>query len=166
MAALRLWVIMRRATAAFTAVQESPMAETKTKPTDASVDEYLASRASPEQLTDCRAIMAMCKRVTKQVPRMWGPSIVGYGSYTYRYDSGHSGQACLTGFAVRGKELVVYLGCESPGQVELLARLGKHKMGKSCLYFKRLADLDTKVLEALVAESVADVKRRYPSSEA
>ena len=106
------------------------MAETKTKPTGASVDAYLASRASPEQLADCKAIMAMCKRVTKQQPKMWGPSIVGYGSYTYRYESGHSGDACLAGFAVRGKELVVYLIAENPEQVELLAKLGRHKMGK------------------------------------
>ena len=140
------------------------MAETKTKPTDASIDEYLASRASPEQLTDCKAIMAMCKRVTKQQPKMWGPSIVGYGSYTYKYESGHSGQACLAGFAIRGKELVVYLSAENPGQVELLAKLGKHKMSKACLYFKRLADLDATVLEALIAGSVAEVKRRYPNT--
>jgi Domain of unknown function (DU1801) len=140
------------------------MAETKTKPTDASVDAYLASRASPEQLTDCKAIMAICERVTKQHPKMWGPSIVGYGSYTYRYESGHSGEACLTGFAVRGKELVVYLIADNPGQVELLGKLGRHKMGKSCLYFKRLADLDAKVLEALIAGSVAEVKRRYPNN--
>lgn len=140
------------------------MAETKTKPTDASIDEYLASRASPEQLADCKAIMAMCERVTKQQPKMWGPSIVGYGSYTYKYESGHSGQACLAGFAIRGKELVVYLSAENPGQVELLAKLGKHKMGKACLYFKRLADLDANVLEALIAGSVAEVKRRYPNT--
>ena len=142
------------------------MAETRTKPTGASVDAYLASRASPEQLTDCRALMAMCTRVTKQPPRMWGPSIVGFGSYTYQYESGHSGDACLTGFAVRGRELVVYLVAESPEQLELRARLGKHRMGRSCLYFKRLADLDVKVLEALIAGSVADVKRRYPSTGA
>ena len=140
------------------------MAETKTKPTDASIDEYLASRASPEQLTDCLAIMTMCQRVTQQQPKMWGPSIVGYGSYTYTYESGHSGQACLAGFAIRGKELVVYLSAENPGQVELLAKLGKHKMGKACLYFKRLADLDANVLEALIAGSVAEVKRRYPNT--
>ena len=140
------------------------MAETKTKPTDASIDAYLASRASPEQLTDCKAIMAMCERVTQQQPTMWGPSIVGYGSYTYTYESGHSGQACLAGFAIRGRELVVYLSPESPGQVELLAKLGKHKMGKACLYFKRLADLDATVLEALIAGSVADIKRRYPNT--
>ncbi len=138
------------------------MAETKTKPTGASVDAYLASRASPEQLADCKALMAMCKRVTKQRPKMWGPSIVGYGSYTYRYESGHSGDACLVGFAVRGKEIVVYILAESPRQLALLAKLGRHKMGKVCLYFKRLADLDVKVLEALIAGSVAEVRRRYP----
>lgn len=138
------------------------MSKTRTKPTRASVDAYLATRASPEQRVDCKAVMAMCKRVTKQSPRMWGPSIVGYGSYTYRYESGHSGEACLTGLAVRGKDIVVYLIAESPKQAALLGRLGKHKMGKACLYFKRLADLDAKVLEALIAGSVAEVRRRYP----
>jgi hypothetical protein len=140
------------------------MAELKTKPTDASIDEYLASRASPEQLTDCKAIMAICNRVTKQQPKMWGPSIVGYGSYKYRYESGHSGETCLAGFAIRGKELVVYVVAESPEQIERLANLGKHKIGKSCLYFKRLSDLDPKVLEALIAGSVAEVKRRHPNA--
>ena len=140
------------------------MAEPKTKYTDTSVDDYLASRASPEQLTDCKAIMAICKRVTKQQPKMWGPSIVGYGSFKYTYASGHSGETCLAAFAIRGRELVVYLAPDSTGQAELLARLGKHKMGKSCLYFKRLADLDAKVLEALIAGSVAEAKRRYPTA--
>lgn len=138
------------------------MAETKTKPTAASVDAYLASRASPEQLADCKALMAMCKRVTEQPPKMWGPGIVGYGSCNYRYESGHSGNTCLTGFAVRGKELVVYLIADTPEQVDLLARLGRHRMGKACLYFKRLADVDVKILEALIARSVADARRRDP----
>jgi hypothetical protein len=140
------------------------MAETKTKPTGASVDAYLASRASPEQHADCKAIMAICKRVTKQEPKMWGPSIVGYGSYKYRYESGHSGESCLAAFAVRGKDLVVYIIADTPEQVDLLSRLGRHKMGKVCLYFRRLADLDVKVLEALIANSVAECKRRYPST--
>jgi hypothetical protein len=137
------------------------MATTKTKPTGVSIDAYLASRASAEQLADCKAIMAICKRVTRQEPKMWGPSIVGYGSYTYTYDSGRSGESCLAGFAVRGKELVVYIFAENPEQTALLAKLGKHKMGKSCLYFKRLADLDAKVLEALIDGSVAEVERRH-----
>ena len=140
------------------------MAELKTKYTDASVDDYLASRASPEQLADLKAIMAICKRVTKQQPKMWGPSMVGYGSYHYTYESGHSGEAFQAGFAIRGKDLVVYLVADSADQVALLARLGKHRMTKSCLYFKRLSDLDTKVLEALIARSVAGVKRRHPNA--
>jgi hypothetical protein len=138
------------------------MAKTKTKPTGASVDAYLAARASPEQLADCKAIIAMCTGVTGAPPKMWGPSIVGFGTYTYTYESGHSGDACVTGFAVRGRELVVYIYSDIPGQRELLARLGKHRIGKSCLYFKRLADLDLEVLEALIARSVAEVRRRYP----
>ena len=137
------------------------MAESKTKPTSASVEEYLASKASPEQLADCKALMALLEKVTKQAPKMWGPSIVGYGSYSYKYESGRTGESCLTGFAVRRKELVVYLVADSQGQQALMARLGKHKMGKACLYFKRLADLDTKVLETLVTESVAETRRRH-----
>lgn len=139
------------------------MPENKTRATRASVDAYLASRASAGQLADCKSIMAMCKRVTKQPPKMWGPSIVGYGSYTYTYESGHSGEACVVGFAIRGKDLVVYLLAESAAQKKLLARLGKHKMGKACLYFRRLADLDVEVLEALIAGSVAGIRHRYPS---
>jgi hypothetical protein len=137
------------------------MAEARTKPTTASIDKYLESRASEAQLADCKTLMAMFKRVTKEQPRMWGPSIVGYGSYTYRYESGRTGESCLTGFAVRGKELVVYLVAESPEQQELLAKLGKHKIGKSCLYMKGLVDVDTEVLEALVSKSVSEIKRRH-----
>ncbi len=140
------------------------MAEAKTKPTDENVAAYLAAKASAEQLADCQGIMAMCERVTGEQPVMWGPSIVGYGSYSYTYASGHSGKACLVGFAVRGRELVVYVIAESAAQADLLARLGKHKMGKSCLYIKRLADIDATVLEALIAGSVAGVRRLYPDA--
>ena len=140
------------------------MAETKTRPTGASVDEYLASRATPEQLADCKTLMAICHRITRQPARMWGPSIVGYGSYRYSYESGHSGETALAAFAIRGRELVVYVDCEEPVQAERLAKLGRHRMGKCCLYLKRMADLDAKVLEALVADSVASVKRRYPET--
>lgn len=92
------------------------MPESKTKPTAASVDEYLASRASPAQLVDCRALIAICERVTKQPPVMWGASIVGFGRYHYTYDSGHSGDMCLTGLAVRGRELVVYVTTDNTGR--------------------------------------------------
>lgn len=136
------------------------MAQNKTNATDASVDAYLASRASDTQLEDCRVLMALLEKLTKQMPRMWGPSIVGYGSYRYTYESGRSGEAPLAGFAIRGRELVVYLDC-GEGDRPLLARLGKHKMGKSCLYFRQLADLDLAVLEELVANSMASVRRKY-----
>lgn len=139
------------------------MAETKTKATGASVSAYLASRASPQQLKDCKALMAMCRRVTKQPARMWGPSIVGFGKYSYTYESGHSGEACLVGFAIRGRDIVVYLSAEDRAQRARLAKLGPHRMTKVCLYFKRLADLDATVLEELIAHSVADVRRRYPT---
>jgi len=137
------------------------MAENKTKATDASVEDYIASRANEEQRVDCKALMSMFKRITKQPPKMWGPSIVGYGSYRYTYESGRTGEMCLAAFAIRGRELVVYLLAEGKKQDALLSRLGKHKMGKCCLYFKRLADLDKTVLERLVANSAVEGKRRY-----
>lgn len=137
------------------------MAENKTRPTEASVEQYIASRANEEQRADCKALMSIFKRITKQQPKMWGPSIVGYGSYRYTYESGRTGEICLVGFAIRGRELVVYLVVEGREQETLRSKLGKHKMGKSCLYFKRLADLDTTILEALVANSILEVTRRY-----
>ena len=136
------------------------MAENKTKPTKASVDDYIASRANAQQHADCRELMALFKRITRQTPRMWGASIVGYGSYRYTYESGRTGEAPLAGFAIRGRELVVYLMPEGQEQRSLLSKLGRHKMGKSCLYFKQLADLDKSVLEKLVVGSVARLSRQ------
>lgn len=133
----------------------------KTKATQASIDAYLESRGSPEQLADARALIALLERVTGEAPKMWGPSIVGFGSYRYPLASGKTGESCATGFAIRGREFVVYLVAEGSHQAALLARLGKHKFGKACLYFKRLADLDQKVLEQLLVESLAEVRRRY-----
>jgi len=137
------------------------MAENKTKPTGASVEEYIASRASDTQRADCMELVTLLNRITRQEPKMWGPSIVGFGSYRYTYESGRTGEAPLAGFAIRGRDLVIYLDAESDEQKALRSRLGKHSMGKSCLYFKRLADLDGSVLEQLVANSVAEVERRY-----
>ena len=138
------------------------VSELKTKATTASVEDYIASRANDEQRSDCKALMSMFRKITGQKPKMWGPSIVGYGSYRYTYDSGRTGEMCLGAFAIRGKELVVYIILEDDKKRKaLLSRLGKHKMGKSCLYFRRLADLDKSVLEELVVTSIADVKRRY-----
>jgi hypothetical protein len=137
------------------------MAENKTKPTGASVEEYIASRANAQQRADCRELMALFKRVTRSSPKMWGPSMVGYGSYGYAYESGRTGEAPFAAFAIRGRELVVYLWPEAEKQRSLLSRLGKHKMGKSCLYFKQLADLDRSILEKLVVGSMTEAKRRH-----
>ena len=137
------------------------MAENKTKPTDASVEEYIASRANAQQRADSRELMALFKRITRTSPRMWGPSIVGYGSYRYTSESGRTGETPLAAFAIRGRDLVVYLDAEGEEQRSLLSRLGKHKMGKSCLYFRQLADLDRPTLEKLVVGSIAEARRRH-----
>src|SRR5688500_20204065 len=100
------------------------MAENKTKPTSASVEDYIASRANAQQSSDCRELMAMFKRITGQTPRMWGPSMVGYGSYRYTYETGRTGEAPLAGFAIRGRELVVYL----------VARSEERRVGKEWMY--------------------------------
>ena len=137
------------------------MAESKTKPTNVSVEDYIASRANAQQSTDCRELMALLKKVTRHSPKMWGPSLVGYGSYQYTYESGRTGEAPLAGFAIRGRDLVVYVLVEGEEQRSLLSKLGKHRMGKVCLYFKQLADLDKAVLRELVANSIAEVRRRH-----
>lgn len=137
------------------------MAENKTQPTNASVEAYIAARANEQQRLDCQVLMAMFEKIARQPPKMWGPSIVGHGSYRYTYESGRTGESPLAAFAIRGRELVVYLACEDEAQKSLLPRIGKHKMTRSCLYFKQLADLDTAVLEKLVIGSIAEVKARY-----
>ncbi len=137
------------------------MAENKTKPTGASVEDYIASRANVQQQADCQELLALLHKVTDESPVMWGPSIVGYGTYRYTYESGRTGEMPVVGFAIRGRELVLYVNAASERQQALLARLGPHKMGKSCLYVKRLADLDRDVLEQIVVHSVAEVRRRY-----
>jgi hypothetical protein len=137
------------------------MAANKTKATSASVEDYIASRASEQQYDDCQELMALFKKITRKQPKMWGPSMVGYGSYSYKYDSGRTGEIPVAAFAIRGRELVVYVSAEGAKQKALLGKVGKHHIGKTCLYFKRLADLDKSVLEKLVAGSLADFKRHY-----
>jgi len=137
------------------------MAESKTTYTDASVEDYLAARGSEQQRADCRELITLLQKITQQPPRMWGPSIVGFGSYRYTYESGRTGEAPLAGFAIRGRDLVIYLEPEQAEQQALLPRLGPYRVGKSCLYVKRLADLDRSVLEQLVVGSVAETRRRH-----
>ncbi|GIF77221.1 DUF1801 domain-containing protein [Asanoa siamensis] len=126
-----------------------------TAPTDASVEAFLAAVADERRRDDARSLAALMTEITGETPRMWGPSIVGFGSYHYRYESGREGDAPLTGFSPRKTSLVVYLvgGYEEryPG---VLAKLGKHKTGKGCLYLNRLADADEATLRELIDRSV------------
>jgi hypothetical protein len=140
------------------------MYEAKTKPTALSVDRYLADIADDARRQDCEALVAMMQRVTGCPPVMWGTSIVGFDRYHYRYASGHEGDACVVGFSSRKGDISVYLmaGDDDGERGALLARLGRHKMGKACLYLRRLADVDQAVLEALVTRSVAETRARYP----
>ena len=137
------------------------MAENKTKATAADVDVHLASVENEAVRADCRALVKLMVKWTKEQPKMWGPSIVGFGSYHYKYESGREGDSCATGFAVRKNEIAIYLVAEGTDQHKLLGQLGKHKMGKSCLYVKRLSEIDIGVLEKLVKGSLAELHRRY-----
>jgi hypothetical protein len=138
------------------------MAETKTKPTAVSVDSFIDAVENPVRREDARVVLAMMGRITGQAPLMWGPSIIGFGSYHYRYDSGHEGDAPRLGFSPRKAQLVLYVLSEWPGQADLLARLGKHKTGSSCLYINKLADVDLTVLEALARGCWDWMNARYP----
>jgi hypothetical protein len=142
------------------------MAEAKTQPTSASVPQYLDAIGDPQRRADCQAIAQIMHKVTRQDAVMWGSSIVGFGQYSYVYASGHRGASCMTGFAARKADISVYLVAAGAEQEALLARLGKHKRGKACLYIRKLADVDTQVLAHLIADSVAEVKRRHPAQPA
>lgn len=138
------------------------MAKMKTTPTEASVDAYIDAVEDAQKREDCRAVAAMMAEVTGAPARMWGSSIVGFGSYHYRYASGREGDFMETGFAARKRELTLYVMAGFSEYGDLLAKLGKHKTGKSCLYIKRLADVDVGVLREVVERSVAWIRARYP----
>ena len=137
------------------------MAENKTRATNASVDDYIAAIANDARREDCRALVKLMSKVTKQAPMMWGTGIVGFGSFHYKYASGREGDSCLVGFASRKGDISVYLPCSGSAQSVLLTKLGKHKMGKGCLYIRKLSDVDSDIFEQLVTDAVAEVKRKY-----
>jgi len=137
------------------------MAENKTRPTGASVEAYIATVADEERRRDCEILASLMTRVTGEPAAMWGDSIVGFGSYHYRYESGREGDAPLVGFSPRKGDISLYVLAGYEGEAALLARLGRHKAGKACLYLRRLADADPAVLEQLVVEAVEAMRRRY-----
>jgi len=129
------------------------MAENKTKPTKVSVAAYIDSLAEPSRRADAKALVKLMKTASGEKPQMWGPSIIGFGSYHYKYESGREGDMPLVGFSPRRPATVLY-GLSSDSKA-LLAKLGKHTTGKGCVYIKKLADVDQRVLEAMVVEAVA-----------
>ena len=137
------------------------MAELKTKPTNASVAAFFEGVDDPRKREDAREVMALMKDITGKRPKMWGTSIVGFGSYHYRYQSGQEGDRPVTGFSPRKQYLTVYIMPGFTRYASLMKKLGKYKTGKSCLYLKNLDDVDRKVLHRLVARSVADMKKMY-----
>ena len=137
------------------------MPEQKTKPTEASVESFLETIADENTRDDCFTLVKMMKKVTGSKPKMWGASIVGFGSYHYKYNSGHAGFTCLTGFSPRKQNISIYLMPGLPSHPELLQKLGKYKAAKGCLYIKRLADVNPDALEKLIKSSVDHLKSKY-----
>ena len=137
------------------------MADNKTKPTDASVDDYLNAITPDKKRDDSFVLKDMLARASGYPPRMWGASIVGYGTYHYKYESGWEGDHMITGFAPRKKNLVIYIMPGFADNADLLAALGNHKTSRSCLYINKLADIDQSVLEELVKRSVEQMKSKY-----
>ncbi len=138
------------------------MSDLKTRPTDASVEAFIDAVDHLRRREDARTLLELMHRVTGEEPVMWGPSIVGYGSYHYRYASGQEADWPVVGFSPRKQNLSIYIMTGFEECDKLLSRLGKHKIGKSCLYVNKLADVDLDALESLVRASVAEMKRRYP----
>lgn len=138
------------------------MAQNKTQPQKSDVAAFLDAVEPERRRVDARALDRLFRQVTGYAPVMWGPSIIGYGRYHYRYESGREGDYLATGFSPRKANLVVYI---MPGYTDfsrILARLGKHKLGKSCLYLNKLSDVDMDVLAELVRAGLADLATRWP----
>lgn len=138
------------------------MAENKTKATAVSVDAFIEAVPDPTRRADAKALRAMIERISGYPATMWGPTIIGFGTYHYKYESGREGDACRIGFSPRKAELVFYFPGTVAEQQDRLAKLGKFKTGKGCLYVKKLADVDMHVVEALAVASLDHMKRAYP----
>src|SRR5690348_6173449 len=138
------------------------MAEQKTKPTSASVEAFIKTQEDEQVRDDCRELVKLMKKVTGETPKMWGPGIIGFGSYHYKYDSGHEGDSCIAAFAPRKGKLTVYGMPEVLADISLISKLGKAKTSKACIYFKKLEDIDTTVLEKVIRKSVDLCKKKYP----
>ncbi len=136
--------------------------ENKTQETDVSVETFLNGIEDEQCRKDCQAVARLMQQVTKQKPKLWGNSIVGFGKYHYKYASGREGDSMLTGFTPRKKNLTLYITAGFEEYDNLLKKLGKHKTGKVCLYINRLSQVDTTVLKQLIQKSVEHMKKTNP----
>jgi hypothetical protein len=137
------------------------MADNQTTPTKLSVAAFIDALTDQARRADAKALVKLMQAATGEKPTMWGPSIIGFGSCHYTYDSGREGDMPLAGFSPRKAATVLYIGLGTPGSEALLAKLGKHTTGKGCLYIKKLADVDQEVLEALIVKSIAARRTRH-----
>ena len=141
------------------------MAQLKTQKTKASVEEFLSAVENEKRRQDARTVMKLMQRITGCRPRMWGPSMIGFGSYRYQNVSGRGGEWFLTGLSPRKQALTVYIMAGFSNYDALLGRLGKFKTGKSCLYINKLEDVDLSTLEQLITESFSYMKEKYPDGD-
>ncbi len=137
------------------------MAELKTKQTNESVVKFLNTIGDETRRKDCFEIIEIMRRVSKYEPKMWGAAIIGFGSYHYKYESGHEGDTCLIGFSPRKKNITLYIIGGVAEHQDLLNKLGKHKTSKGCLYINKLSDIDTNILEELIKISIDFLKNKY-----
>jgi len=138
------------------------MAELKTQKTRASVSAFLNAIADDQRRADCKAVSKLMQEITGEKPAMWGSAIVGFGTYTYRYATGRTGDWPVAAFSPRKQNLTLYIMAGFDGYPELMAKLGPHSTGKSCLYVKRLSDLHLPTLKKLISQSVRHVRKQYP----
>lgn len=140
--------------------------ELKTKATEITPKAFIAAMEDGTRKSDAEKLLPWMEKVTGLKAKMWGPSIIGFGRYQYKYDSGHEGEMCLVGFSPRKANMVLYVLADYPGEEEKLSRLGPHKTGKSCLYLGSLEKIDLKVLEELVRESVTQMRKKFTTWDA
>jgi len=137
------------------------MAELKTKPNNQNVDDFLKKLSDPAKRKNCHRVLDIMKQITQQEPMMWGDSMVGFGNYHYQYTSGREGNWFLTGFSPRKQSLTIYIMSGFDQFEHLMSQLGKYKNSKSCLYVKKLDDIDLGILKELIAESIKLLSKRY-----
>ncbi len=143
-------------------MQSVKMIENKTKPTKADIQKFLASIEHKTRQKDANTMLDLMDRIIDLEPRMWGDSIIGYGQYHYKYDSGHSGNSFITGFSPRKTSLTIYIMPGFKQYEKQLEKLGKHKHSVSCLYITKLENIDQKILEDIITDSVERMKKIYP----